>query len=59
MHKHFINVDEFCKIYDLGRTKTYALIKAGAIEARKVGARTKIVAASAERWAASLPPKSP
>lgn len=55
MTKHFLTVAEFGEIYGVGKTKIYELIKAGSLEARKSGARTKIVAASAAKWAASLP----
>jgi excisionase family DNA binding protein len=50
-----LTVNEFCRVYAVGRTLTYRLISSGAIEARKVGAKTLIPRASAERWLASLP----
>ncbi len=55
MTKHFLTVAEFGEMYGVGKTKTYELIKSGAIEARKSGTSTRIVASSAESWAATLP----
>jgi excisionase family DNA binding protein len=52
---HFISIKEFCARFHVGKTRAYALIRAGDIEAVKQGARTLITTASAERWAASLP----
>jgi excisionase family DNA binding protein len=46
--------DEVAEMYGIGRTTIFAEIRAGKIEARKVGARTLISAAEAERWFASL-----
>jgi excisionase family DNA binding protein len=46
---------DFCLTYGIGRTTAYRLIDAGELEARKVGRRTVIDAASAARWYASLP----
>lgn len=51
----FITIKSFCMEFQVGRTRAYALIAAGAIEAVKNGSRTLIVRESAERWAASLP----
>lgn len=48
-------IPDFCHIFGAGRTTVYRLIAEGAIEARKIGRRTVIDAASAARWYASLP----
>jgi excisionase family DNA binding protein len=47
-------IDEFCKTYRLGRTKTYAEINAGRLKAAKVGSKTIIRADDAEAWLANL-----
>ena len=59
--KHLLTVREFCEVYGVGRTRAYSLMQAGAIEAVKIGASTRITVESAEAWAASLPawPKRP
>jgi excisionase family DNA binding protein len=54
-----LSVPDFCRVYGIGRSKTYELIAAGVLEAKKVGAKTLIDRASAERWYASLPGFSP
>lgn len=59
MDVHLIDVKHFCVKYACGKTKAYELIAAGALDAVKLGGRTRIVAASAERWAATLPKFSP
>ncbi|MBX9644924.1 MAG: helix-turn-helix domain-containing protein [Novosphingobium sp.] len=40
------SVEEACRVSSLGKTNIYALIKAGKLDVRKVGARTLIPAAS-------------
>lgn len=52
---YFISIKQFCASFHVGKTRAYALIRAGEIEAVKHGARTLITTTSAERWAASLP----
>ena len=47
---NLITVNEFCAAYRVGRTKTYALLSAGEIEAVKLGTRTMIRHRSAEAW---------
>lgn len=59
MDKRLMTVDEFCRAYAVGRTRTYALIKRGAIEAVKSGTRTLITVASADEWASGLPRVGP
>ena len=43
-------VAHFCERYDIGRTKTAELIKAGALDVRRVGRRVLITHDSAEEW---------
>ena len=50
-----LTIAEFCAEHRVGRTFTYAEIKAGRLSARKAGAKTLILRAEAERWAHSLP----
>jgi excisionase family DNA binding protein len=47
-------IEEFCKAYRVGRTKTYAEINAGRLKAVKVGSKTIIRADDAEGWLANL-----
>lgn len=43
-------VAEFCQAFGIGRTKFYALVKAGHIQITKCGRRTLISCAEAERF---------
>jgi excisionase family DNA binding protein len=52
--KRAYSINEFCNVYDLGRTKAYQEIKSGRLRAVKVGTRTIIRADDAEQWLASL-----
>jgi excisionase family DNA binding protein len=52
--KRAYSINEFCNIYQLGRTKVYEEIKFGRLIAVKVGSRTIIRADDAETWLASL-----
>ena len=52
--KRAYSINEFCNIYELGRTKAYEEIKAGRLTAVKVGSRTIIRADDAENWLAGL-----
>jgi excisionase family DNA binding protein len=54
-----LSIPAFCRVYGVGRSKTYELIGAGTLEAKKFGAKTLIDRASAERWYCSLPGFSP
>jgi hypothetical protein len=54
-----LSIAAFCRAYGIGRSKTYELIGAGIIEAKKFGAKTLIDRASAQRWYRSLPGFSP
>ncbi len=51
-------VEAFGAAYDVGRTFTYAEIKAGRLRAVKAGHRTLIPVDAAEAWFASLPDKN-
>ena len=55
MQSELLTVQQFCERYGAGRTRCFALLASGQIEAKRFGARTLIVAESARRWAASLP----
>jgi hypothetical protein len=54
-----LSIPAFCRVYGVGRSKTYELIGAGALEAKKLGAKTLIDRVSAEAWYRSLPEFSP
>jgi hypothetical protein len=46
---------QFCADYGVGRTFTYAEIKAGRLRAVKAGDRTLILQEDSEAWVRSLP----
>ena len=50
-----LTINRFMSRYDVGRTTTYDLIKQGKLDARKLGGRTLIMAASARALFESLP----
>lgn len=50
-----LSIKDFCATFGVGRTTAYAEIAAGRLTARKLGARTLIMARDAQRWADSLP----
>lgn len=43
------SVQDACRVSSIGRTRLYALIKDGKLDARKIGKRTLIPAASLKR----------
>lgn len=43
------SVSDACRVSSIGRTKLYALLKSGQLEARRIGGRTLIPAASLRR----------
>ena len=45
-----MSVNEFCTAYGIGRTLTYAEIKAGKLKPVKIGRRTLIPVAAAADW---------
>jgi excisionase family DNA binding protein len=47
-------IQEFCRTYKLGRTKTWQLIKEHRLKAVSVGSKRLIRADDAEVWLASL-----
>ena len=53
--KGVFSINEFCQWAGIGRTATYAEIKAGRLPAKKFGKRTFIIRNDAERWLAALP----
>jgi excisionase family DNA binding protein len=56
--KQLYSIKEFGAVYGLGTTSIYALLKAGALRAVKVGGLTKIRRDDAEAWAESLAPRT-
>ncbi len=51
--KRALSRHEFCATFGIGLTTFHALVKSGALNVRKVGRRTLVSAAEAERWWAS------
>ena len=51
-------VRQFCVDYGVGKTLTYAEIKAGRLRAVKVGFKTLILHDDSEAWVRSLPEAS-
>ena len=49
-------VREFCARYGICRETFYREIRRGRLRVRKLGAKTVILRADAEAWAAALPP---
>ena len=43
------SIADACRVSSIGRTKLYALMKSGQLEARRIGGRTLIPAASLRR----------
>jgi excisionase family DNA binding protein len=48
-------IDEFCRLYGIGRTTAYYEIATGRLRAVKVGRRTLVPHDAAEAWLAALP----
>lgn len=48
-------VNEFCRMYSIGRTLFYAEIASGRLRSKKAGSKTLILAKDAEAWAHALP----
>jgi excisionase family DNA binding protein len=55
VHIQAYTINNFCRCYGIGRTKTYAEIAAGRLLARKVGKRTLILKSDADAWLTTLP----
>jgi len=45
-----LRIDEFCKLYRVGRTTAYRLMQEGALTRIKIGRSTRLDAEDAERW---------
>jgi hypothetical protein len=54
-----LSIKKFCQTYSICRSLAYQLIGNGTLETKKIGAKTVIDRASAERWYRSLPGFSP
>lgn len=54
MTQRALDVAGFCAAYKIGKTLFYEEVKAGHLPIRKVGRRTLILVADAERWERSL-----
>ena len=52
LRREWVSVNDFCKIFGLGRTKTYELINQGTLTASRYGGRTFISLQSARNLAA-------
>ena len=50
-----LGIDEFCRLFGVGRTTVYAEIKTGRLRARKIGTRTIIANDDADDWLRKLP----
>ena len=50
-----LTIADFCAAYSVGRSRTYEMIGARELVARKCGKRTLIARADAERWLQKLP----
>lgn len=50
-----LGIDDFCRLFGVGRTTAYSEIKSGRLRARKVGKRTLISFEDADNWLQSLP----
>ena len=48
-------VKDFCRVYGVGRTTAYELMRQGALSFRHVGKRTLILEDSARAWLNGLP----
>ncbi len=55
MQKRALSIREFCSRYSVGRTKAYAEISSGRLQAVKLGRRTLVTEEDAEAWLAALP----
>lgn len=54
-----LSIDEAMVLTGIGRTKLFALIRDGAIPARKIGTRTIILRSELEAWLHTLPTVNP
>jgi hypothetical protein len=49
------SINDFCKWVGIGRTAAYAQIRDGRLTVRKLGKRTIVPVAEAQRWFNALP----
>jgi excisionase family DNA binding protein len=59
MTKAALTIKEFCDQYSVGITTAYELLKSGELAAKKIGNKTVIPTAEADRWLKSLPAYAP
>lgn len=50
VEKRAFRINEFARMYSIGRTKVYEEIKAGRLKAFKIGASTRISREAADSW---------
>lgn len=55
MIPELLTINEFCQLTSTGKTKVYAEIAAGRLEAIKYGRCTRIKRKSMQDWIANLP----
>ena len=44
------SLDEFCKLFSIGKTKAYEEAKSGRLELTKIGRKTLVTAKAADNW---------
>ena len=49
------SIEQFCRLFCIGRTKVYEELKLGRLRARKIGRRTIIAEDDAQSWLRCLP----
>lgn len=52
-------VNEFCRLFSIGRTTFYEEVKARRLTVRKIGSKTIILADDVRQWMADLPSTAP
>ena len=57
-HQGALSIETFCRWASIGRTVAYREIAEGRLQVRKLGRRTLIPVAEAERWLNALPSPS-
>jgi hypothetical protein len=50
-----LTVAEFATVHKISKSQVYALMRAGAVRARKIGARTAIFSEDNPRWQEGFP----
>jgi excisionase family DNA binding protein len=51
----FLTVAEFIRLYAIGRTSLYRMVKADQLRIVKIGRSARIAKSEAQRWVDSLP----